>query len=82
MADTKFWVTDDGKRNPDDMAGLPHFFNDMVDYIAAMNQGKIAEFGTPHDLLKSGGIFSDLVDATGPESSKELRRRAAGRVSE
>ena len=36
MADTKFWVTDDGKKNPDDMAGLPHFFNEMVDYIAAM----------------------------------------------
>lgn len=36
VTDTKFWVTDDGKKNPDDMAGLPHFFNDMVDYIAAM----------------------------------------------
>ena len=36
IADTKFWVTDDGKKNPDDMAGLPHFFDEMVDYIAAM----------------------------------------------
>ena len=35
---TKFWVTDGGN-NPDDMAGLPHFFEDMVKYIAAMNNG-------------------------------------------
>ena len=36
-ARSKFWVTDDGKKNPDDQAGLPRFFNEMVDYIAAMN---------------------------------------------
>lgn len=36
---TKFWVTDDGNHssaNPDDMAGLPVFFNDMIDYIKSM----------------------------------------------
>ena len=36
---TKFFVTDDGGTRPDDMAGLPRFFEDMVDYIAAMNNG-------------------------------------------
>jgi hypothetical protein len=29
-------VTDDGKRNPDDMAGLPHFWEKFIDYVVAM----------------------------------------------
>jgi hypothetical protein len=36
---TKFWVTGDGQKHPDDQAGLPHFFDEMIDYIAQMNNG-------------------------------------------
>ena len=42
-----------------------------------MHDGKAAEFGSPRDLLEiESGLFSELVDATGPESSKALRSMA------
>ena len=47
------------------------------DFVLVMHDGKAAEFGAPCDLLEmEGGLFSELVDATGLESSKALRDMA------
>lgn len=43
------------------------------DKILVMNFGKVEEFDTPLNLLeKEGGIFADMVKATGPTESKNL----------
>ena len=59
---------------------IAHRLNTIIDYdrVAVLAGGRVAEHGTPHELLQRGGLFSDLVDATGAESAKELRERAAG----
>lgn len=43
------------------------------DKILVMNFGRVEEFDTPHNLLQiKGGIFADMVKATGPTESKNL----------
>lgn len=42
-----------------------------------MDSGEIKEYDTPFNLLEdSSTIFSSLVDATGKESSRSLRKLA------
>ncbi len=66
---------------------VAHRLNTIMDYdmVLVMDAGRAVEFGSPVDLLKiSEGVFSELVDATGSESSKALREmaiQAAERVS-
>jgi len=48
------------------------------DVILVMENGRAAEFGKPAELLSAGGVFAELVDATGPESSMALRTMAIG----
>jgi len=58
---------------------IAHRLNTIMDYdcVLVMDAGKASEFDAPAKLLEnSGGIFSLLVDATGPESSKALRQLA------
>jgi ABC-type multidrug transport system fused ATPase/permease subunit len=43
------------------------------DLVLVMDAGHAVEFGSPKELLEKKGIFSELVDATGPEGSKALR---------
>lgn len=59
---------------------VAHRLNTIMDYdlILVMENGHAVQFGPPAKLLASGGIFSELVDATGPESAKALRAMAAG----
>ncbi len=47
--------------------------NDMV---LVLGDGKVLEYGCPSELLTYDGAFSQMVNDTGVESSKELRRRA------
>lgn len=43
------------------------------DRILVMNFGKVEEYDTPENLLNiDGGIFADMVKATGPAESKNL----------
>lgn len=43
------------------------------DKILVMNFGKVEEFDTPLNLLNvEGGIFAEMVNATGPTESKNL----------
>ncbi|KAL3799546.1 hypothetical protein HJC23_008673 [Cyclotella cryptica] len=55
---------------------IAHRLNTIMDYdcILVMSDGKAAEFGTPAELLSNDdGIFSELVESTGKESSAALR---------
>ena len=55
---------------------IAHRLNTIMDYdvILVMDNGKAKEFGSPRDLLKvENGLFSELVDSTGKDSSQVLR---------
>jgi ABC-type multidrug transport system fused ATPase/permease subunit len=61
---------------------IAHRLNTIMDYdmVLVMDKGRAAEFDSPAKLLSiKGGVFSELVDATGDESSKALRELAAAR---
>ncbi|GAB5356564.1 hypothetical protein AAMO2058_000300800 [Amorphochlora amoebiformis] len=51
------------------------------DKVLVMDNGRVAEFGTPADLLekKEGGVFASLVNATGRESAEHLKSQAGQR---
>lgn len=56
---------------------VAHRLNTIMDYdvILVMDEGRAAEMGPPIDLLLNHkSLFAQLVDATGPESSKALRK--------
>ena len=58
---------------------IAHRLETIMDYdvICVMSNGECVEFGPPRDLLENeDGIFSCFVDASGPESARELRRIA------
>ena len=58
---------------------IAHRLNTIMDYdcVLVMDAGKAAEFDAPAKLLETtNGIFSQLVNATGSESSKALRQLA------
>jgi len=51
------------------------------DYILVLGQGKVLEFGTPSDLLRTtGGAFFTMVEDTGETTANELRQRAFGKA--
>ena len=51
------------------------------DKIVVMNFGKVEEFDTPLNLLNiKEGIFADMVNATGPSESKNLKLMAKKNV--
>ena len=60
------------------MLTVAHRLNTIMDYdlILVIEAGKAAELGSPKDLLARGGLFRQLVDATGAESSIALRKLA------
>jgi ABC-type multidrug transport system fused ATPase/permease subunit len=42
-----------------------------------MEKGKVAEIGSPQELLQDeSGLFTKMVDATGPESAMSLKSLA------
>lgn len=55
---------------------IAHRLNTIMDYdcILVMSDGRAAEFGTPAELiLNDKGLFTELVESTGKESSAALR---------
>ena len=58
---------------------IAHRLQTIIDYdrVIVMEQGRVAEDGTPRGLLlNADGLFSKLVDSTGIASARELRLRA------
>lgn len=49
------------------------------DVILVMDAGQAVELGSPAELLSTQGVFSELVDATGPESARALRSMVSSR---
>mmetsp|Transcript_10664 Transcript_10664/g.16074 ORF Transcript_10664/g.16074 Transcript_10664/m.16074 type:complete len:946 (-) Transcript_10664:1909-4746(-) len=61
------------------MITIAHRLNTIMDYdrILVMDKGKAVEFDTPVRLLEDdNGLFTNLVDSTGKESSRALRAMA------
>ena len=55
---------------------IAHRLNTIMDYdvIIVMENGRVAEMGSPKELLQNDqGMFSGLVDSTGEESAAYLR---------
>jgi ABC-type multidrug transport system fused ATPase/permease subunit len=60
---------------------IAHRLNTIMDYdkVVVLGKGRVLECGSPKDLLQNkNGVFTDLVDSTGKESSKILREMALG----
>ncbi|KAJ3100040.1 Multidrug resistance-associated protein 9 [Phlyctochytrium planicorne] len=58
---------------------VAHRLITIIDYdrILVLKNGEVAEFDSPKNLLETeGGIFSDLVNETGPSNAALLRRLA------
>ena len=53
---------------------IAHRLDTIIDYdvVIVMENGRVAEMGSPQDLLSSCGIFTDMVNATGPDSAAQL----------
>jgi ABC-type multidrug transport system fused ATPase/permease subunit len=63
---------------------IAHRLNTIMDYdrVLVMDAGQAVEFASPAELLDiSGGVFSELVDATGTESASFLREMASKALS-
>ncbi|KAJ3358588.1 hypothetical protein GGF32_010109 [Allomyces javanicus] len=59
---------------------IAHRLNTIIDYdmIVQMDHGRVAECGTPAELLaRPDSMFAALVDETGPTNAALLRRLAA-----
>ena len=58
---------------------LQRRLNTVIDYdvVLVMDKGKVAEFGSPKTLLENkDGIFTAMVNATGPESAGAVKMLA------
>ncbi|KAF9578434.1 hypothetical protein BGW38_005754, partial [Lunasporangiospora selenospora] len=58
---------------------VAHRLNTIIDYdrILVMNQGKVAEYDTPRNLLSNpDSIFSSMVNETGAQNASHLKTLA------
>ena len=57
---------------------IAHRLDTIVDFdrVIVMDKGNIAEFDTPANLLRSNGLFTELVARTGEESAARLKKAA------
>lgn len=58
---------------------IAHRLNTVIDYdtVVVMDRGRVVEFDSPKALLENeNGVFTGMVNATGPESSAVLKRMA------
>ena len=57
---------------------IAHRLPTIIDYdkVLVLDKGRVAQFGSPHELLQVDGIFRELVDHTGPLAAEYLRSAA------
>lgn len=57
---------------------VAHRLDTVIDHdmILVLGRGKVLEYGTPADLVRSGGMFSKMIEDTGDAMSRNLRQRA------
>jgi len=58
---------------------IAHRLNTVIDYdvVVVMDRGRVVEFDSPKALLENeNGVFTGMVNATGPESAAALKRMA------
>ena len=63
---------------------VAHRLFTVIDYdrILVMDQGKVVEHGSAHELLAiEGGHFRGMVEATGPLAQAQLREMAAKKAN-
>jgi ABC-type multidrug transport system fused ATPase/permease subunit len=63
---------------------IAHRLNTIMDYdrVLVLDKGQVAEFGSPKELLDNPkGIFTSMVEATGPGSAEHLRKIANGEMT-
>lgn len=64
---------------------IAHRLHTIANYdkVIVMKKGKIAEVGTPYELIVRGGEFSEMVEHTGQSASsiKKIARESEKRIS-
>ncbi|CAL6025768.1 Xenobiotic-transporting_ATPase / Multidrug resistance-associated protein [Hexamita inflata] len=57
---------------------IAHRLDTVIDFdrIIVMDQGNIAEFDTPANLIRKEGIFFELINKTGVDTSEKLKNAA------
>jgi ATP-binding cassette subfamily C (CFTR/MRP) protein 1 len=83
--DTDLLIQSMVRKNFSDRTSLTiaHRLNTVMDStkILVLNRGELAEYGKPMELLENTtGIFSSMVEATGPEQSTFLKKIASGEI--
>jgi len=78
--DRKIQTTIREEFNSSLLVTIAHRINSVIDYdrLIILDQGKIAQFDTPYNLIRTEGIFRDMCKKTGAFS--ELEAAASGHL--
>jgi len=60
---------------------VAHRLDTVIDYdkILVLGDGRVLEYGSPHELIERNGAFTSMVNDTGEEMANTLRMRARNR---
>lgn len=60
---------------------VAHRLDTVIDYdkILVLGDGRVLEYGSPHELIERNGAFASMVNDTGEEMATTLRMRARNR---
>ncbi|KAF7342065.1 ATP-dependent bile acid permease [Mycena venus] len=80
--DRKIQTTIREEFNDSLLVTIAHRINSVIDYdrLLVLDQGKIAQFDTPYNLIQTEGIFRDMCKMTGAFSELEAAARGARSV--
>jgi ABC-type multidrug transport system fused ATPase/permease subunit len=58
---------------------IAHRLQTIIDYdkVLVLDQGEVVEFGHPHTLLTSDGVFERMCEATGEFTELKMRAKKA-----
>ena len=63
------------------IVAVAHRLDTVIDYdkILVLGDGRVLEYGSPHELIERNGAFASMVNDTGEEMANTLRMRARNR---